>query len=366
MVISQEVAMPDPIPVSASDLRQAMRDPRYWQSGHPERGDYTTWVEGAFRQLHEGPANSDGLVWVNPYTRTRDGEIEEVSGHFRHSGKHGGHGDPGGDAARGGVSVEDEPGRGVERRTTVRDLSGRLIGRCDTLSDGGQICAMAMPDGGIVVQGLQPGDGAFVPVAASAAAYAFPALLGAATGLYNYLPNRPLTAPGDSAAADTPFLYFYRGFEGTEAGVRVTVGQLSEQRVRDFCPKTAEFEERLSEIAAGLPREGRSPQQWGTDIHTAMNQRLRRQYGTTSSVVRPELSVVGGVGQRYGTAGSTRLDIYHRVEGTDTICAYDIKTGTAGLSASQAARIYAGAHAFGRSNNISNPRVLVIELRRTP
>lgn len=113
--------------------------------------------------------------------------------------------------------------------------------------------------------------------------------------------------------------------------MRVTVGQLSEQRVRDFCPKTAEFEERLSEIAAGLPRQGRSPQQWGTDVHTAMNHSLRRQYGSTSRVVRPELSVVGGVGQRYGTAGSTRLDIYHRVEGTDTICAYDIKTGTAGL-----------------------------------
>jgi hypothetical protein len=282
--------MPDPIPVSASDLRQAMRDPRYWQSGHPERGDYTKWVEGAFRQLHEGPANSDGPVWVSPYTRTRDGETEEVSGHFRHSGRQGGPGDPGGDAAQGAVSVEDEPGRGVARRTTVRDRSGRLIGRCETLSDGGQICAMAMPDGGIVVQGLQTGDGEFVPVAAPAATYAFPALLGAATGLYNYLPNRPLTAPVDSAAADTPFLYFYRGFEGTEAGVRVTVGQLSEQRVRDFCPKTAEFEERLSEIAAGLPREGRSPQRWGMDVHTAMHHGLRRQYGTTSSVVRSELS----------------------------------------------------------------------------
>ncbi|MGX9964819.1 hypothetical protein ACVFYP_15930 [Roseomonas sp. F4] len=69
----------------------------------------------------------------------------------------------------------------------------------------------------------------------------------------------------------------------------------------------------------------------------------------------------------YGTAGSRRLDIYHRVDGKDTICAYDIKTGAAGLSAAQAARIFVEAYVFGQqSGNILSPRVLVIELRRTP
>ena len=358
--------MPDPIPVSAFDLRQAMRDPRYWQSGHPERREYNAWVEGAFRQLHEGESGSDGLVWVEPYTRRQDGETVEVSGHFRHTGGPGGRSNPGGNAARGAVSMEGEPGRGVERRTTVRDPSGSLIGRCETLSDGSQICTMAMPDGGIVVQGLQPGEGEFIPVAAPAATYAFPALLGAATGLYNSLPNRPLTVPPDGSAADTPFLYFYRGFEGTEAGVRVTVGQLSEQRVRDFCPKTTEFEERLTEIVEGIPRARLSPQRWGTEVHTEMHRRLRREYGPTSRVVMSELSLIGGRVKTYGTAGTTRLDVYHLVEGTDTICAYDIKTGTTGLSVMQATRIYGEAREFAGRSGVTNPRVLIIELRRTP
>ena len=36
--------MPDPIPLSASDLRVAMRDPRYWRPGHPEQAAYHAWV----------------------------------------------------------------------------------------------------------------------------------------------------------------------------------------------------------------------------------------------------------------------------------------------------------------------------------
>jgi hypothetical protein len=360
--------MSDPIPLSASDLRQAMRDPRYWQPGHPEQGDYHAWVGDAFRQLHaaEGRPGSDGLVWVNPYTRTRHGETEAVSGHFRHSGGSGGDGMASRDGARGAVSVEDDPGGDVERRYTARDDAGRLIGRCESLTDGSQFCTLALPEGGVVVQHLRPGDGEFIPVAAPAAAYAFPALLGAATGLYAYLQNRLLAVPPGSAAPDTPFLLFYRGFEGTETDTRVTVGTLPDQRVHEFCPKTAEFERRLGEVVRATPRGGMTPQQWGTAVHTAMHDQLRRRYGQTSDVVRAEFSLVNGRDRAYGTPGSTRLDIYHRVEGTSTICAYDIKTGPTPLNASQAARIYGEAHRFAFRSRVPNPRVLIIELRRTP
>ena len=93
--------MPEPISLSASDLRQAMRDPRYWQPSHPERADYQAWVGDAFRQLHGADGQpGDGLVWVAPYTRTRDGETEEVSGHFRHADGSGTRGGAGDDAPR--------------------------------------------------------------------------------------------------------------------------------------------------------------------------------------------------------------------------------------------------------------------------
>lgn len=360
--------MSDPVPFSASDLRQAMRDPRYWQPGHPERGDYHAWVGDAFRQLHaaEGRPGSDGLVWVNPHTRTRHGETEEVSGHFRHSGGSGGDGMASRDGARGAVSIEDEPGGDVERRYTARDGAGRLIGRCESLTDGSQFCTLALPEGGVVVQHLRPGDGEFIPAAAPAAAYAFPALLGAATGLYAYLQNRLLAVPPGSAAPDTPFLLFYRGFEGTETDARVTVGTLPDQRVNEFCPKTAEFERRLGEVVGATPRGGMTPQQWGTAVHMAMKRGIERKYDRRPNVVRAELSLVGNEDRNYGARGSTRLDIYHHVEGTSTICVYDIKTGEAGLGAGQAARIYRSAHVFAAESGVPNPRVLVIELRRTP
>ncbi len=357
--------MPDPIPLSAADLRQAMRDPRYWQPGHPEQAEYHAWVGGALRQLRAAEArpNANGLVWVDAYTRARDGATEAVSGHFRNTG---GRGTAGGDGGRVTVAVEDDPGGGVERRYTVRDGSGRLIGRCETLTDGSQFCTLALPDGGLVVQQLQAGEGEFTPVAAPLVAQAFPPLLGAATGLYTYLQNRSLTLPGGAARPDTPFMYFYRGFEGTDANVRVTVGTMSDQRVNEFCPRTAEFTARLNAIADATPREGLSPQQWGTAVHMGMRDDVERRYDPSANVVRAEFSLVRGLEGTYGQAGTTRLDIYHRVEGTSTICAYDIKTGQAMLNATQAARIYREAHAFALTSLIANPRVLIIELRRTP
>jgi hypothetical protein len=322
--------MPDQIPLSAADLRRAMRDQRYWQPGHPERSDYGAWVGDAWRQFHdaEGRPRSDGLVWVAPYTRTRDGETEQVSGHFRNTGRRG----AADDAADGvSVEVEDAPAAGIERRYTARDASGQTLGSCETLTDGSQICTLTMPEGGTLVQGVEAGDGELIPVAAMAAPYAFAGVLTAATSFYAYLRNRLPAMPGAGAAPDTPFLLFYRGFEGTEKDVRVTVGTLSPERVNEFCPKTAEFEESLSGIVASTPREGQSAQQWGTAVHTRMRDTIRKQYGPQSNVVQAELSLADGEERPYGRAGSSRLDIYHAVEGTGTVCAYDIKTGQAGL-----------------------------------
>ena len=44
--------MPDRLPITEADLRQAMRDPRYWQAGHPERAAFNAWVAGASSVRH--------------------------------------------------------------------------------------------------------------------------------------------------------------------------------------------------------------------------------------------------------------------------------------------------------------------------
>lgn len=322
--------MSDPVPLNRADLRQAMRDPRYWQSGHPEGADYRGWVTDAWRQ-HQAGAGGDGVVRVKPYTRRRDGETHEVSDHFRQSG--GG----GTESAR---MVAEAPGGGVERRYTVRDASGGLIGRCETLADGSQICTMVVPDVGITVQELQAGEAEFTPVVAPALVVpGFGLMLGAATTLYSHLQTQLRSLSQNGVAADTPFLLFYRGVEGTELSTQIAVGTLNDERVNQFCPKTAEFDELLGRIAGEAPREGRSPQQWGMDVHRAMEHEVRLRYEGSPDLIRTEFSLSrGGLATR-GEAGSSRLDILHRVDAPNTICVYDIKTGEAGLGRSQAARI---------------------------
>lgn len=340
--------MSDLLPMSRADLRQTIRDARYSRTGHPEQAAYQSWVGDAFRAFdgEGGEQAADGLVWVRPYTRTRDGESQHVAGHYRHAGGGGDHAEA------------------VGNRITVRDADGDLLGRCERNDDGTQFCTLAMPDGGLITQGIASEDGEFTPINAPAAAvYGFDAMLGAATALYGYLNRRSLTAPPGQAAPDVPFLLFYQGFEGTDPTARVTVGTLPPGRVEQFCPKTAEFEERLARITSATPREGLSAQQWGTAIHRTMHHDVGRSYDARLNVVRSELSVLADRVSSYGAPGSTRLDILHHVEGTDTICVYDVKTGETGLGAAQAGRLYLAGRAFANERGVVNPRILVIQLR---
>ncbi len=66
---------------SEAELRRAMRDPRYWQSGHPERAAYVADVTRGFQELYP-PAGGEGgslLVHVRSYERRRNGQPEQVS-----------------------------------------------------------------------------------------------------------------------------------------------------------------------------------------------------------------------------------------------------------------------------------------------
>lgn len=295
--------MPAPIPVTSSGLRQAMRDRRYWQPGHPGRAGRQAWVSDGWRRLAKGGSGGDGVVWVAPHTRHRDGEAQEASGHYRHAGR-GAMPPDGGDRTRRRVRTAEQDLPDGGRRVTVRDADGGLIGQCDSLADGSQICTLGLPDGRVVVQEFAAQGGEIVPV-----------------------------------------------------------GQLSPDRVNEFCPKTGEFDELLASVAAATPGEGMTAQQRGTAIHTAVRDALVATYPDRNGAVRTELSLIGGGIASYGQAGSTRLDILHHVEGTDTICAYDIKTGMAELRGMQAGRIDQEARDFGLQRQVPNPQVLVIELR---
>jgi len=90
--------MADFVPVTEESLRAAMRDPRYWRSGHPEREDYNRWVTEGWQAFVREGQGKNGAVQVRAYTRTRNGKTEQVGAHTRAD-------PPGGDATDGSQSA---------------------------------------------------------------------------------------------------------------------------------------------------------------------------------------------------------------------------------------------------------------------
>ena len=72
--------------ITEDSLRRAMRDDRYWQVQHPERGAYAGWVTKGRQALATSPlrtAAGQGMVSVRAYERQRNGRPEHVSAYTR-------------------------------------------------------------------------------------------------------------------------------------------------------------------------------------------------------------------------------------------------------------------------------------------
>lgn len=68
--------------ITEADLRAAMRDPRYWRSGHPQGKAYAGWVREGWQALARAEATGGAReVRVRPYRRVRNGRPEQVSGY---------------------------------------------------------------------------------------------------------------------------------------------------------------------------------------------------------------------------------------------------------------------------------------------
>jgi hypothetical protein len=108
--------MADFIPVTEESLRAAMRDPRYWRSGHPEREEYHRWVTEGWQAFVNEGQGKNGVVQVRAYTRTRNGKTEQVGAHTRAD-------PPGGDAKDGSQSTAGQGSyaRASQRFTRYRD-----------------------------------------------------------------------------------------------------------------------------------------------------------------------------------------------------------------------------------------------------
>ena len=96
------------VPITEADLKRAMRDPRYWQSGHPEREDWSAWVTEGWQGLENGASTrgpgGEKVVRVRAYVRRRGGKTHHVGAYTqtRHSAD-----GEGGDAPPGLLNVSD-------------------------------------------------------------------------------------------------------------------------------------------------------------------------------------------------------------------------------------------------------------------
>jgi hypothetical protein len=254
------------------------------------------------------------------------------------------------------TQIDRSPAAETVRTDEVRDTHGTLVGTATTLQDRSQIVTLANVEGQTVKQTLEwdgnqlsieptAGPALTIPLVASVLEQAliFFGAAAAVTAVHEY--------------GVKPFIAFYRGSEGTGDQTRVSVGTLSDARVNEVCPNTGTFQALTTSTALGIDKTGMTPQAYGTAVHSAMKAEINA-LSNGSDNLKAEYSLIEGDDARYGQVGSTRLDIFNYIPSTNTVCVYDIKTGTRGLDASQATRIYNEAKEWKNGAN-----VMIIELR---
>jgi hypothetical protein len=120
-------------PITEAGLRAAMRDPRYWQPGHPERSSYVARVSEGWRTLVEAEAGQDGAVNVRAYVRTVNGEAVSVAAHTR--------GDPPGGSDV-GTDRDRSEGRAPDR---IVGAAYRRSAACDAQLERDQAICRTLP-----------------------------------------------------------------------------------------------------------------------------------------------------------------------------------------------------------------------------
>lgn len=175
--------------------------------------------------------------------------------------------------------------------------------------------------------------------------------LGAA--LTRYAIGSSGNGPGRQTVAEFNARAFARG----EAGAGLDVRTMRREEVAYVCPRldkvAAHAERAVAEVAAERP--GLRPAVFGTAVHTRMKHQIDA-LGDPNFLA--EKSFLKSEEARYGDRGSIRIDVFERVR-DDTVCVYDLKTGTRGLNGARLAEI--SDHVLAKFPSVS--RLIVTEVR---
>jgi len=234
------------------------------------------------------------------------------------------------------------------RTETVRDENGNVIAELTAMRDGSRIAEMRVQEKEIAFRLTWNGDNPdivqvggplLIPLTAAVALEQALLLFGALT-----------TAAAVNELGVRPFVLYMRGAEATQTTDRVFVGELSQERLNQVCPDNVRFEALTAATAASISRDGLTPQAYGTQVHAAVAQEIRLMGDPN---LWAEHSTINGQEVRYGTRGSTRLDILQYRPETNTVCIYEIKTGHAGLDNFYANRAVAEARKWREGAHIA-------------
>lgn len=117
----------------------------------------------------------------------------------------------------------------------------------------------------------------------------------------------------------------------------IWVGKLTREEVDDACPRHSEVQS-ITDQAAELIHRGayRNAADYGTAVHKWIEETINGPTTVPRSPhsdpnFRAELSLLKSEDERYGVAGTRRIDVYENPQ-NGTVCIYDIKTGRSGLT----------------------------------
>jgi hypothetical protein len=165
----------------------------------------------------------------------------------------------------------------------------------------------------------------------------------------------------NSPGQQTIFNFNARGFRPDGAGGLDfrSIQTLGRDEVSAACPRLGEVQDRTDRITADVNREtiGLSPSQFGTEVHTRLKNEIKNlrdpDFNAEVSFLKSKEA------DRYGQIGSIRVDVDERVN-SRTVCVYDIKTGTSGLTLPRMVEI--AGRVYASSSQIPT-RIIVIEVR---
>jgi len=195
-------------------------------------------------------------------------------------------------------------------RQTVRDELGEVLGRSEF-----------RPDGAVLEPAFLPAVPLVAPVVGKTLQL----------GMILYVALSARNGPDAQAVA----VLNAREYTSEGSSSELTyVGRLSPVEVQQACPGFPNVQSITDASATHVSREGLSPSQYGTKVHTEIRDRILAEDGTAPfprGYFMPERSFLKEkAANRYGELGSVRIDVFEEAN-RSTICIYDIKTGREGF-----------------------------------